>query len=138
MKEIEILKEQVCNQGLNTLLKRMEILLPVWQLKNLAEPKVVSAEILDMGEVVMVIQSEYPCFSIKDIKLNLSSQVVSFKVYGSCYIPEKYKGYRLLNGAWSATQTEECNYQKTIKEEYAEEMNMPITAFTSGIKVEIV
>lgn len=138
MKEIEILKEQVCNQGLNTLLKRMEILLPVWQLRSLAEPTVVSAEITDMEEIVKTIKSEYTCFGIKDVKLNMGSQAISFKVYGSCYVPEKYKGYRLLNKAWSATQTEEYNYLRTIKEEYAEEMTMPITAFTNGIKVEIV
>lgn len=138
MKEIEILKEQVCNQGLNTLLKRMEILLPVWQLRSLAEPTVVSAEITNMEEIVKTIKSEYTCFGIKDVKLNMGSQAISFKVYGSCYVPEKYKGYRLLNKAWSATQTEEYNYLRTIKEEYAEEMTMPITAFTNGIKVEIV
>ncbi len=138
MKEIEILKEQVYNQGLNILLKRMEILLPVRQLKSLAEPTVVSAEITDMEEVVKTIKSEYTCFGIKDVKLDMSRQAVSFKIYGTCYIPEKYKGYIVLDKAWSATQTDECNYLNTIKEEHAEENTMPITAFTNGIKVEIV
>ena len=138
MKEIEILKEQVYNQGLNILLKRMEILLPVWQLKSLAEPTVVSAEITDMEEVVKTIKSEYTCFSIKNVKLDMPSQAISFKIYGTCYIPERYRGYRVLNGAWSATQTDECNYLNTVKEEYAEENIMPITAFTNGIKIEIV
>lgn len=138
MKEIEILKEQVYNQGLNTLLKRIEVLIPEYKIRELVKPVIVSAEILDMEEVVKTIKSEYTCFSIKDVELNMRSQVISFKVWGSCYVPERYRGYRLLSGAWSATQTEECNYLKTIKEEYAEEMVIPITAFTGGIKVEIV
>lgn len=138
MKEIEILKDQVYNQGLNTLLKRIKVLIPEYKIRELTKPAVVSAEILDMEEVIRTIKSEYTCFGIKDVRLNMESQAISFKVYGSCYIPEKYRGYRLLNGAWSAIQTEECNYQRTIKEEYAEEMIMPITAFTNGIKIEIV
>ena len=138
MKEIEILKDQVFNQGLNTLLKRMEVLIPEYKIRELVKPVIVSAEIFDIEEVVKTIKSEYTCFNIKDVELNMRSQVISFKVWGPCYVPERYRGYRILNGAWSATQTEECNYQKTIKEEYAEEMVMPITAFTGGIKVEIV
>lgn len=138
MKEIEILKDQVYNQGLNTLLKRMEVLLPVWQLKNLTEPTVVSAEITDIEEVMKTIKSEYTCFSIKDVKLNIASQEVSFKIYGTCYVPERYRGYRVLNRAWSAIQTEEYNCLNVVKEEYAEENAIPITAFTKGIKVEIV
>ena len=138
MKEIEELKDQVYNQGLNTLLKRMEVLIPEYKIRELVKPVIVSAEILDMEEVVKTIKSEYTCFSIKDVELNMRSQVISFKVWGSCYVPERYRGYRILNGAWSATQTEECNYQKTIKEEYAEEMVMPLNVFNNGIKVEIV
>lgn len=138
MKEIEVLKDLVYNQGLNTLLKRMEVLIPEYKIRELVKPVIVFAEILDMEEVIRTIKSEYTCFSIKDVKLDMRSQVISFKIYGSCYVPEKYRGYRILNGAWSATQTEECDYQKIIKEEYAEEMIMPITAFTNGIKIEIV
>ena len=136
MNEIEILKEQVCEQGINTLLKRMETLLDSSDLRKLIQPMIVSAEITDMEEVVNTIKSKYTCFDIKDVKLNLSSQTVSFKVYGSCYVPKKYRGLVLLT--WSATQTEECNYLKTIEEKYAEKESMPLSMFTKGIKVEIV
>lgn len=91
-----------------------------------------------MEEIIRTIKSKYTCFDIKDVKVNIGSQTISFNIYGSCYVPKKFKGFRILNGAWSATQTEECDYQKTIKEEYAEEMVMPISSFTNGIKIEIV
>lgn len=136
MNEIEILKEQVCERGINTLLKRMETLLDSSDLGKLIQPMIVSAEITDIEEVVRTIKSKYTCFDIKDIKLDLSSQTVSFRVYGSCYVPEKYRGLILLT--WSATQTEECNYLKTIEEEYAEKEFMPLNMFTKGIKLEIV
>lgn len=138
MKEIEILKEQVYNHGLNTLLKRMEAVLSEYQLQKLVKPVVISAEITDMEEVIKTIKSIYTCFDIKDIRLSVIDQSVFFKVYGSCYIPEKYRAYRLFRDSWSAEKTDECNYLRTIKEEYAEDMTLPITAFTKGIKVEIV
>lgn len=138
MKEIEILKDQVYNQGLDTLLKRIEVLIPEYRIQELTKPTVVSAEILNMEEVIKTIKSKYTCFDIKDVKLNISEQVVVFKIYGSCYIPEKYKGYRVLNGGWSATQSDKYNHLNTIEEEYAEENTMPITSFTNGIKIEIV
>lgn len=136
MNEIEILKEQVCEQGINTLLKRMETLLDSSDLRKLIQPMIVSAEITDMEEVVNTIKSKYTCFDIKDVKLNLSSQTVSFKIYGSCYVPKEYIDYVLLT--WSANQTEECNYLKTIEEKYAEKESMPLSMFTKGIKIEIV
>lgn len=136
MNEIEILKEQVCEQGINTLLKRMETLLDSSDLRKLIQPMIVSAEITDMEEVVNTIKSKYTCFDIKDVKLNLSSQTVSFRIYGSCYVPKEYISYVFLT--WSATQTEECNYLKTIEEKYAEEESMPLSMFTKGIKIEIV
>lgn len=136
MNEIEILKEQVCEQGINTLLKRMETLLDSSDLRKLIQPMIVSAEITDMEEVVNIIKSKYTCFDIKDVKINLSSQTVSFKIYGSCYVPKEYRSYILLT--WSATQTEECDYLKTIEEEYAEKESMPLSMFTKGIKIEIV
>lgn len=136
MNEIEILKEQVCEQGINTLLKRMETLLDSSDLRKLIQPMIVSAEITDMEEVVNTIKSKYTCFDIKDVKLNLSNQTVSFRIYGSCYVPKEYISYVLLT--WSATQTEECNYLKTIEEKYAEEESMPLSMFTKGIKIEIV
>lgn len=136
MNEIEILKEQVCEQGINTLLKKIETLLDLSDIRKLIQPMIVSAEITDMEEVVNTIKSKYTCFDIKDVKLNLSSQTVSFEVYGSCYVPKEYRSLVLLT--WSATQTEECDYLKTIKEEYAEKESMPLSMFTKGIKIEIV
>lgn len=136
MNEIEILKEQICEQGINTLLKRMETLLDSSDLRKLIQPMIVSAEITDMEEVVNTIKSKYTCFDIKDVKLNLSSQTVSFRIYGSCYVPKKYIGYVLIT--WSATQTEECDCLKTIEEKYAEKESMPLSMFTKGIKIEIV
>ena len=136
MNEIEILKEQVCEHGINTLLKRMETLLDSSDLRKLIQPMIVSAEITNMEEVVNIIKSKYTCFDIKDVKLNLSSQTVSFRIYGSCYVPKEYIGYVLLT--WSATQTEECNYLKTIEEKYAEKESMPLSMFTKGIKIEII
>ena len=136
MNEIEILKEQVCERGINTLLKRMETLLDSSDLRKLIQPIIVSAEITDIEEVVKTIKSKYTCFDIKDVKLNLSSQAVSFRVYGSCYVPQEYRSLVLLT--WSATQTEECDYLKTIEEKYAEKETMPLNIFTKGIKLEIV
>lgn len=136
MNEIEILKEQICEQGINTLLKRMETLLDSSDLRKLMQPMIVSAEITDMEEVVNIIKSKYTCFDIKDVKLNLSSQTVSFKIYGSCYVPKEYRSYILLT--WSATQTEECDYLNTIEEKYAEKESMPLSMFTKGIKIEII
>lgn len=138
MKEIETLKEQVYNQGLGILLKRMEAILPEYQLQKLVKPAVIFAEITDMEEILKTIKSVYTCFGIKDIRVSVIDQAIYFKVYGSCYIPERYKAYRLFADSWSATQTDDCNYLRTIKEEYAEEMSMPITSFNSGIKIEIV
>lgn len=136
MNEIEILKEQVCERGINTLLKRIETLLDSSDLRKLIQPMIVSAEITDMKEVIKTIKSKYTCFDIKDIKLNLSSQAISFRVYGSCYVPQEYRSLVLLT--WSATQTEECDYLKTIEEKYAEKEAMPLNMFTKGIKLEIV
>ena len=136
MNEIEILKEQVCEHGINTLLKRMQTLLRPCELRNLSQLVVVSAEITDMEEVVKTIKSKYTCFNIKDIELDLPKQMVSFKIYGSCYIPERYKSY--IVATWSETQTEECNYLNIIKEEYAEKNVMPLSMFTKGIKIEMI
>ena len=136
MNEFEILKEQVCEQGLNALLKRMTTLLSSSELRKLMQPVIVSAEITNTDEVINTIKSKYTCFNIKDVKLDLSKQIVLFKIYGSCFIPERFRSYVVMT--WSATQTEECNYVKTIEEKYAEEKSMPLSMFTKGIKIEIV
>ena len=137
MSEIEILKDQVYNCGLNTLLRRMEILLPSYELKALTNPVIVSATIVDMDAVIRKIKETWTTFNIKDVKVDLTSQRVCFKIYGKCYIPEKYKSYVLMT--WSATQTEECNYFEEIDEKYAQENALPLTAFiNNGIMMEIV
>lgn len=137
MKEIEELKQLVYEKGLQTLLKRMEVVLSCRDLRALINNVIVSATIVDMDAVVRKIKEEWSVFGIKDVKINLTSQSVSFKIYGSCYIPEKYRGFIIID--WSASQTEECNYLKEIKEEYAEEKAMPLTSFiNNGIEVEII
>lgn len=137
MSEIEILKDQVYKCGLNTLLRRMEIILPSYELKALTNPVIVSAIIVDMDAVIRKIKETWTIFNIKDVKVDLKSQEVNFKVYGKCYIPEKYKTFVLMD--WSATQTEECNYLEEIEEKYAQEKTLPLTVFiNSGITMEIV
>ena len=137
MSEIEMLKDQVYKCGLNTLLRRMEILLPSYELEALTNPVIVSATIVDMDAVISKIKETWTIFNIKDVKIDLKSQRVTFKVYGKCYIPEKYRSYVLMT--WSTTQTEECNYLEEIDEKYAQEKTLPLTAFiNSGITMEIV
>ena len=137
MSEIEMLKDQVYNCGFNTLLRRMEILLPSYELKALTNPVVVSATIVDMDAVISKIKETWTIFNIKDVKVDLKSQRVDFKVYGKCYIPEKYKSYVLMS--WSPVKTEECNYLEEIDEKYAQEKTLPLTAFiNNGITMEIV
>lgn len=136
METINVIKEQVCEKGLNTLLKRMQVIFTEYDLKQLTKPMIVSAEIVDLEKVISKIKQTYTCFDIKDVKIDLKGQNVKFKIYGSCFIPEKYRGYIIME--WSPVQTEACNYCKTIKEEYAEENVLPISNFVeSGIKVEI-
>lgn len=135
MDTINTIKEQVCEKGINTLLKRMKALFSDYELSQLTKPLIVSAEIIDIEKVISIIKETYTCFEIKDVKINLKSQNVYFKIYGSCYIPEKYKGHIVME--WSPERTEECNYLKTIKEEYAEENVISLTKFIdNGIKVE--
>lgn len=137
MKEIETLKQLVYEKGLQTLLKRMEVVLSCRDLRTLTSNVIVSATIVDMDTVVRKIKEEWSVFEIKDVRVNLVSQSVSFKIYGSCYIPEKYRGYIVMD--WSATQTEKCNYLNEIKEEYAEEKALPLANFVNnGIEVEII
>ena len=137
MSEIEILKDQVYEYGLSTFLKRMAIILPSYELKALTNPVIVSATIVDMGAVIRKIKETWTIFTIKEVKIDLKSQRVCFKVYGKCYIPEKYRSYVLMT--WSATQTEECNYLEEIDEKYAQEEELPLAAFiNNGIMMEIV
>lgn len=137
MKEIETLKQLVYEKGLQTLLKRMEVVLNYRDLRTLANNVIVSATIVDMDAVVRKIKEEWSVFEIKDVRVNLTSQSVCFKIYGSCYIPEKYRGYIVMD--WSATQTDRYNYLNEIKEEYAEEKAMPLAIFiNNGIEIEII
>lgn len=137
MNEIEMLKEQVYEHGLNTLLRRMEVILPSYELKALTNPVVVSATIVDMDAVIRKIKETWTIFNIKDVRVDLKSQKVNFKVYGKCYIPEKYRTFVLM--VWSETQTEECNYLKEVDEKYAQENTLPLTKFiNNGIAIEMV
>lgn len=137
MKEIETLKQLVYEKGLQTLLKRMEVVLSCRDLRTLTSNVIVSVTIVDMDTVVRKIKEEWSVFEIKDVRVNLVSQSVSFKIYGSCYIPEKYRGYIVMD--WSETQTEKYNYLNEIKEEYAEEKALPLANFVNnGIEVEII
>lgn len=137
MKEIETLKQLVYEKGLQTLLKRMEVVLSCRDLRTLTSNVIVSVTIVDMDTVVRKIKEEWSVFGIKDVRVNLVSQSVSFKIYGSCYIPEKYRGYIVMD--WSATQMEKYNYLNEIKEEYAEEKALPLANFVNnGIEVEII
>ena len=121
MKEIETLKQLVYEKGLQTLLKRMEVVLSCRDLRTLTSNVIVSVTIVDMDTVVRKIKEEWSVFEIKDVRVNLVSQSVSFKIYGSCYIPEKY------------------NYLNEIKEEYAEEKALPLANFVNNsIEVEII
>lgn len=125
MKEIEELKQLVYEKGLQTLLKRME---GYRDLRTLTNNVIVSATIVDMDAVVRKIKEEW-----SDVRVNLVSQSVSFKIYGNCYIPEKYRGYIVMD--WSATQTEK--YLQEVKEEYAEAL--PLANFVNnGIEIEII
>lgn len=134
---INIIKEQICANGIDTLLTRMKVLFSDYELSQLTKPMIISAEIIDMEKVISIIKQTYTCFEIKDVKINLKSQNVCFKIYGSCYVPEKYRNYIVME--WSLEQTEEYNYLKTIKEEYAEENVISLTKFIdNGIKVEFV
>lgn len=134
MKEIETLKQLVYEKGLQTLLKRMGVVLSC---RALTSNVIVSATIVDMDTVVRKIKEEWSVFEIKDVRVNLVSQSVSFKIYGSCYIPEKYRGYIVMD--WSATHTEKYNYLNEIKEEYAEEKALPLANFVNNsIEVEII
>lgn len=132
MKEIETLKQLVYEKGLQTLLKRMEVVLSC---RDFTSNVIVSVTIVDMDAVVRKIKEEWSVFGIKDVRVNLVSQSVSFKIYGSCYIPEKYRGYIVMD--WSATQTEKYNYLNEIKEEYAEEKALA-NFVNNGIEVEII
>lgn len=137
MKEIETLKQLVYEKGLQTLLKRMEVVLSCRDLRTLTSNVIVSATIVDMDAVVRKIKEEWSVFEIKDVRVNLVSQSVSFKIYGSCYIPEKYRGYIVMD--WSATQTEKYNYLNEVKEEYAEEKALPLANFVNNsIEVEVI
>lgn len=109
MKEIETLKQLVYEKGLQTLLKRMEVVLSCRDLRTLTSNVIVSATIVDMDAVVRKIKEEWSVFEIKDVRVNLVSQ------------------------------TEKYNYLNEVKEEYAEEKALPLANFVNnGIEVEII
>lgn len=140
MDTTEILKDIVYNQGLNTLLQRMEVLLDFNTRKKLCYPIIASAEIIDMDSVIAKIKETWPIFNIKDVWINLKSQCVDFKIWGGPYwVNKKYSSYIIFKDAWSEVETEEFNYQRTTKEEYAERNALPLDLFIGhGVELKIV
>ena len=66
MKEIETLKQLVYEKGLQTLLKRMEVVLSCRDLRTLTSNVIVSVTIVDMDAVVRKIKEEWSVFEIKE------------------------------------------------------------------------
>ena len=122
MNTIDTLKDIVYNQGLSTLLQRMEALIDERTLKKLCTSVIISAEIVDMDAVIAKIKEKWTIFNIIDVEVNFKSQTIDFRIWGGPYwINKKYSSYRIFDGEWSESETEEFNYQRTTKEEYAEE-----------------
>lgn len=140
MNHINTLKELVYNQGLNILLQRMAVKLDNKQLRDLCAPVIANANITNIDAVTKIIKQEWPIFNIKDIKINLRHQTVDFKIWGGPYwVNKAYSCYITFKGAWSEVETEEFNYQKTIKEEYAEQNSLPLSVFEEhGIELNII
>lgn len=140
MDTTEILKNIVYNQGLNTLLQRMEVLLDFNTRKKLCSPVIVSAEIVDMDAVIAKIKETWPIFNIKDVRINLTSQTVDFKIWGGPYwINKKYSSFKVFDGEWSKVETEEFNYQRITKEEDAEMNTLPLDLFIGhGVEIKVI
>ena len=132
----EKLEQLFLNESINTIIKRMEILIPAYKLEELRRPVIVSAEIVDEVEVMKYIKSVWP-LNIKDITIDINYQRLSFKVYGDCYVKKRYSSYILFKDSFSLEPTEEFDYHKTIKEEYAEE-NVFNLKQVPGIKLEYI
>ena len=130
MNTIDTLKDIVYNQGLNTLLQRMEALIDERTLKELCTSVIISAEIVDMDAVIAKIKEKWTIFNIIDVQVNFKSQTIDFKIWGGPYwINKKYSSYIIFDGEWSESETEEFNYQRTTKEEDAEKESLPLTSF---------
>lgn len=136
------LKEQVYNDGLHILLDRLSILHTNYELEKLLNPVIVDAKIVDMDAVISKIKEKWhTCFDIKDIKIDLKSQEVTFRYFGGPYfVPEKYSNYIILGqNEWSPTRTEYCDYERTTKEQYAEKDAIKLLEFKDhGIEITII
>jgi hypothetical protein len=132
------LQEIVLEKGFNTLLKRMETILDSATLKRISEEVVVSAEITDLEKVKNTISQIWPGLNIKDIRIDIRSQSVKFRLWGECWVPKKYSSFILFKDNYSLEKTEECDYHHVIKEEYADQYSLPLNLFNEGIKMEIV
>lgn len=135
----EKLKELVYNEGLNTLLSRMEIIFSSHDMSKLNKPVIVAAHIESEEVVLKAIEQVWhpAAFTIKNVKINLAKQTVDFEIYGHCYVPFKYSGYILLK--YSLYKTEECDHYYVISEEYAQEQSLPLLDFINkGIELKIV
>lgn len=132
------LQEVVFEKGLSTLFKRMEIILDPAILKKLSDEVVISAKIADITKVENTISQVWPGLNICDIKIDIKSQTVEFKLYGECWVPEKYACFVLFKDTYSLKETEEYNCHKVIEERYADKYYLPLNLFNEGIEMEIV
>lgn len=132
------LQEIVLEKGFNTLLKRMETILDSAALKKLSDEVIVSAEITDLEKVKNTISRVWPGLNISDVKIEIKTQTVGFRLWGECWIPEKYANFILFSTAYSLEKTEECDYHRVIKEENADKYHLPLNLFNEGIEMEIV
>lgn len=138
----EKLKELVYNDGLHILLDRLSVLHSNYELEKLLHPIIVDAKIVDMDAVISKIEEKWhTCFNIKDIKIDLRNQEVSFRYFGGPYfVPKEYSSYIILGqDEWSPVQTEHCDYERTTKEEYAEKDAIKLLEFKGhGIEMTLI
>ena len=132
----EQLKQLFLTESLSTIIKRIQIIVPKYNLESVCRPVIVNAEIVDNQEVLEYIHSIWP-FNIKDIRIDINHQKLYFKIFGDCYVNKQYSSYILFENNFSLEPTEEFNYHKTIKEEYAEENAFDLKQ-VPGIKLEYV
>lgn len=121
----DLLTNLFMNESSTTIITRLMTSIPEYKLRELGKPVIVKAEIVDLDAVTSYIKSKWP-FEIKDIEINLKSQQLNFKIYGSCWVPKKYQGYIVFEDNYSLIQTEEYDHHKTIKEQYAEDNVLPL------------
>lgn len=113
------------NTLLAVLIKRLEMLNPSL-LKQVMNPVVIGAEIVDRNALKEYIQSKYPNMSIKSIGISVDKQRVEFKIYGTYFCEPEDRNYILILSAWSPVKTDKYSYENVIKEEYAQSCSLPV------------